>query len=366
MGSGVVTYYVHDVFGNLATEYNPPVAAACATCYVSWDHLGSTRMVTNENGTIVARHDCLPYGVEIPRSGVWSVTDGLSPKFTGQNYDGETLLAFYEARHLASGLGRFMSVDPGNAGADLGNPQSWNMYSYVGGNPMVYVDPDGLDPCQPFDESGYCGESGAGVWNDDWFPWPIWGGGGEGSGSNAPNPSIMTPVPGTPSGPGSGGINSLQPSNFPNLPSLTKQQIAQLAELLRRLLRKPWVLSWIYPVGPVPGVFGIGPAGSFAWNPETHNFCAGIGAGGSVGRNVSLGPLTHGWTPEGKRASPQEMDGILGGWSISGGLNAPGPGGGPGPGIQVTTNGSGTAVGPTVGAPGASISATTAACGKLW
>lgn len=213
VGSGVVTYYLHDVFGNLATEYNPLVATPCATCYLSWDHLGSTRMVTNESGTIVARHDYLPYGVEIPRSGTWSVTDGLSPKFTGQDYDGETLLAFYQARHLASGLGRFMSVDPGNAGADLENPQSWNMYSYGGGNPMVYVDPDGLDPCQPFDESGYCGESGAGVWNDDWFPWPIWGGGDGGSSDsvNAPNPAIIRPSPSQQVGPGNGFLGPLAP-----------------------------------------------------------------------------------------------------------------------------------------------------------
>src|SRR5690349_13809494 len=76
---------------------------------------------------------------QIPRSGVWSVTDGLSPKFTGQDYDGETLLAYYEARHLASGLGRFMSVDPGNAGADLRNPQSWNMYGYAYNNPLAFT-----------------------------------------------------------------------------------------------------------------------------------------------------------------------------------------------------------------------------------
>jgi len=168
-------------------------------------------MVTNESGTIVARHDYLPYGVEIPRSGTWSVTDGLSPKFTGQDYDGETLLAFYQARHLASGLGRFMSVDPGNAGADLGNPQSWNMYGYVGGNPMVYVDPDGEDPCQPFDESGYCGESGAGVWNDDWFPWPVGGGwsGGSAGGSSEPNPGVITPSVGASPSPGSGTSGSV-------------------------------------------------------------------------------------------------------------------------------------------------------------
>jgi hypothetical protein len=45
---------------------------------------------------------------------------------------------------MASGQGRFMSLDPGNAGADITDPQSWNMYSYALNNPLRYVDPFGL------------------------------------------------------------------------------------------------------------------------------------------------------------------------------------------------------------------------------
>lgn len=39
--------------------------------------------------------------------------------------------------------GRFLSVDPTWESADLGNPQSWNRYSYVGNNPVNNTDPDG-------------------------------------------------------------------------------------------------------------------------------------------------------------------------------------------------------------------------------
>jgi hypothetical protein len=45
---------------------------------------------------------------------------------------------------MSAGLGRFMSPDPANAGADFTNPQSWNGYGYVLGNPLALVDPSGL------------------------------------------------------------------------------------------------------------------------------------------------------------------------------------------------------------------------------
>jgi YD repeat-containing protein len=58
-----VTVFVYDAFGQLAAEYwtatnTPP----CTTCYLSYDHLGSTRLVTGQNGIAVARHDYLPFG----------------------------------------------------------------------------------------------------------------------------------------------------------------------------------------------------------------------------------------------------------------------------------------------------------------
>jgi YD repeat-containing protein len=59
--------YVYDAFGQLAAEYASAASASpCQTCYLSEDHLGSIRLGTDQNGKVVARHDYLPFGEEIP------------------------------------------------------------------------------------------------------------------------------------------------------------------------------------------------------------------------------------------------------------------------------------------------------------
>jgi RHS repeat-associated protein len=150
--SGPSTVYVYDVFGSLAAEYSSApltTAPVCGTCYLSTDHLGSTRLVTGENGSVMARHDYLPFGEEIPsgyanRGADWAADDSVKQKFTGQERDSETGNDFFNARYFNGALGRFLSPDPGNAGADLMNPQSWNGYAYVQDNPLNRTDPSGF------------------------------------------------------------------------------------------------------------------------------------------------------------------------------------------------------------------------------
>jgi RHS repeat-associated protein len=76
-------------------------------------------------------------------AGYLSSADDYNPKFTGQMRDQETALDWFNVRHMSGAQGRFQSADPGNAGADVGDPQTWNMYSYVGNNPLSYTDPSG-------------------------------------------------------------------------------------------------------------------------------------------------------------------------------------------------------------------------------
>jgi RHS repeat-associated protein len=59
--------------------------------------------------------------------------------------DAETGLDFFGARYFSSAQGRFTSPDPGGVGAHPGSPQTWNMYSYTGNNPLSATDPNGLD-----------------------------------------------------------------------------------------------------------------------------------------------------------------------------------------------------------------------------
>jgi RHS repeat-associated protein len=171
---GVTTVYAYDAFGNPTAEYSSAAASlpVCATCYLSWDQLGSSRLVTDQNATPVARHDFLPFGGEIigayaSRPSLWGTTDYVDPKFTGQFRDTESGLDFFNARYHAQAMGRLLSADPGQAGADATNPQSWNGYTYTLNSPLAIIDPSGLDsfdagdtgdPC--IDDAFLCGDGG--------------------------------------------------------------------------------------------------------------------------------------------------------------------------------------------------------------
>ena len=154
--NGQTTTFVYDAFGNLAAEYGGTTSTS-GTQYLTPDHLGSTRLVTNSAGAVVQCYDYLPFGEEIGNgtagrsascfgNGSYPVAGGAAnTEFTGQARDAESGLDFFLARYMSAAQGRFMSPDPlGAFVADPGNPQSWNMYSYVGNNPLVFVDPSGM------------------------------------------------------------------------------------------------------------------------------------------------------------------------------------------------------------------------------
>ena len=77
--------------------------------------------------------------------------------FTGKERDTESGLDYFGARYYSSNMGRFSSPDPsGLYFADPTNPQSLNLYSYALNNPLKFIDPSGLTPCDygPSDQGG--------------------------------------------------------------------------------------------------------------------------------------------------------------------------------------------------------------------
>ena len=111
--------------------------------------------MTDAQGLCRTWQDFYPFGERILKNAStgrdgWSCyggggTDPFEQDFTGKERDGESGLDYFGARYLSASLGRFTSIDPGNAGSELANPQLWNAYAYTGNNPLIYVDPDGLD-----------------------------------------------------------------------------------------------------------------------------------------------------------------------------------------------------------------------------
>ncbi|MFM6255773.1 MAG: RHS repeat domain-containing protein, partial [Dolichospermum sp.] len=62
--------------------------------------------------------------------------------FTGREFDQEIGLYYYRARYYDATNGRFISLDPINIGSG-----TVNLYSYVGGNPISFVDLFGNKRC---------------------------------------------------------------------------------------------------------------------------------------------------------------------------------------------------------------------------
>jgi RHS repeat-associated protein len=109
--------------------------------YYFSNHLGSASVITDASGNIVDQTDYFPFGGAAYTSG----SDPNHYKFTGKERDTESGLDNFTARYFGSSMGRFMSPDPDEeSGIDnMGDPQMWNGYSYVGNNPLNRTDPSG-------------------------------------------------------------------------------------------------------------------------------------------------------------------------------------------------------------------------------
>jgi RHS repeat-associated protein len=104
------------------------------------DRLG-TRLVTNAQDTTYFEQVTLPFGTPLNAES----TGSTNRRFTSYDRSAATGLDYAVNRHYDSQQGRFTQVDPiGVGGSSLGNPQSFNLYSYVGNDPINRLDPSGL------------------------------------------------------------------------------------------------------------------------------------------------------------------------------------------------------------------------------
>jgi RHS repeat-associated protein len=106
------------------------------------DHLGSTRLVTDETATIVTAVAYHPFG-EI------DIQEGAEKYLFSGNEIDATGLYYFGARYYDAELGRFLTVDP--IPGSTASSQSMNRYNYCMNNPVSYTDPWGERPDIPSD-----------------------------------------------------------------------------------------------------------------------------------------------------------------------------------------------------------------------
>jgi RHS repeat-associated protein len=144
-------YVVYDAFGKLVAEYGVVSEGLGGVKYVQQDWQGSVRTVVNNNGFVVGRTDHQAFGNDVGYGvGQRSVEQGYSVgKVAKQGYgmterDDATGLDHTWFIKNENQAGRWTSPDPYNGSMNLGDPQSFNRYSYVTSDPVNYVDPSGL------------------------------------------------------------------------------------------------------------------------------------------------------------------------------------------------------------------------------
>jgi RHS repeat-associated protein len=132
----------YDGSGQLVAHYNyglgltSRVAAGNTANFYDFDGTGSTIGLSGSDGAYVDRYSYLPFGETLTSSG--SVTNPF--RFNGQLgvADDGNGLNFMRARFYDSAQGRFIQPDP------IGLAGGSNSYAFVANNPVMGVDPAGL------------------------------------------------------------------------------------------------------------------------------------------------------------------------------------------------------------------------------
>ncbi len=104
---------------------------------MSWWGLG---VVTDRLGSVGGPARYYPYGQE--REATAEGTEKFATYYRDQ-----TGLDYAWNRYYSPAWSRFMQADPSLTPEAMKNPQGWNRYAYVAGDPVNYYDPAGMDAC---------------------------------------------------------------------------------------------------------------------------------------------------------------------------------------------------------------------------
>jgi RHS repeat-associated protein len=126
---------INPVFAHLGNKAN---MAEYNQYFYHSDHLGSASFITDATGYVDQHIQYLPFG-ELFISQRNSTFDSRY-KFTAKELDNETNYTYFGARYYDSDISIWLSVDPLAAKY----PHQSN-YMYCSGNPVMRIDPDGMD-----------------------------------------------------------------------------------------------------------------------------------------------------------------------------------------------------------------------------
>ena len=108
-----------------------------AVQYHITDHLGSVRVVLDANMKVLEQNDYYPFGLRHPNAALKTTANRY--RYNGKEEISSTNTSDYGARQYSAEFCQWMQVDPLSE-----KFYSTSAYGFCAGNPLRYVDPDGL------------------------------------------------------------------------------------------------------------------------------------------------------------------------------------------------------------------------------